>query len=102
MRLHYYRFDPDTAEDVRLENGCPLILKSCSEKYGITRMADIPKDKMPLVDCVGDTISGLSVTHAKQLLKKYGGSAWTEHCERDGTVFEVTEINSRFKYNHHL
>lgn len=34
-------------------------------------------------------------------------SAWTEHYERDGTLFEVTEIhltgnNSRFKYNHHL
>ena len=41
------------------------------------------------------------------LLKQYGGSAWTEHCERDGGCFEVTEIklkgnNSRFRYNHHL
>lgn len=50
---------------------------------------------------------GISVTHAKQLLRERGGKAWTEHCERDGGVFEVTPIklggnNSRFKYNRHL
>ena len=50
---------------------------------------------------------GISVTHAKQLLKEKGGSAWTDHCDRDGGVFEVTDIklkgnNSQFKYNHHL
>jgi len=38
---------------------------------------------------------------------KLGGSAWTEHCERDGGCFKVTPIelgknNSKFKYNHHL
>lgn len=32
---------------------------------------------------------------------------WRDYYERDGTLFEVTEIrldgnNSRFKYNHHL
>ena len=50
---------------------------------------------------------GISVSHANQLLKKKGGHAWTEHYERDGTMFESTPItlkgnNSTHKYAHHL
>ena len=50
---------------------------------------------------------GCSVTMAKKLLKQFGGTAWTEHCDRSGGCFEVTPIrlsgnNSCFKYNHHL
>ena len=50
---------------------------------------------------------GISVTYAKKLLKEKGGRAWTEHIDRDGGCFEVTQIqlkgnNSKFKYNHHL
>ncbi len=49
----------------------------------------------------------MSITEAKKLLKSQGGFAWTEHYERDGSLFETTEIklegnNSRFKYNRHL
>ncbi len=49
----------------------------------------------------------VSIKEAKKLLKQKGGYAWTEHYERDGTLFEVTEIelqgnNSRFQYNNHL
>ena len=49
----------------------------------------------------------MSITEAKKLLKSLGGFAWTEHLERDGSLFETTEIklegnNSRFKYNRHL
>jgi hypothetical protein len=41
------------------------------------------------------------------MMKQYGGAGWTEHIDRDGGCFEVTEIklqgnNSRFKYNCHL
>ena len=48
----------------------------------------------------------VSISHAKKLLKK-GGEAWTEHYERDGGLFEVTNVelkgnNSRFTYNRHL
>ena len=50
---------------------------------------------------------GISITDAKRLLKKQGGYAWTEHYERDGTMFERTSItinrpNSQHKYNRHL
>lgn len=49
----------------------------------------------------------VSVTRAKQLLKEKGGRAWTQHCDKDGTCFEVTAVqlagnNSRFRYNRHL
>ena len=80
MRLHYYQF-PD----------------------------NVPKEDLELYGCdsPGDVISGVSVTFAKKMLRQYGGVAWTEHIERDGGCFEVTEItlkgnNSRFRYNHHL
>lgn len=35
----------------------------------------------------------MSITAAKKLLKSQGGFAWTEHYERDGTLFETTEVN---------
>lgn len=103
MRLHYYRFPKETDQMARFEEGCAVILKSGSEIYP----ESIPDDKWPLIDQIGDTLGGISVTHAKKLLRKYGGCAWTEHIDRSGGVFEVTEIeltgnNSRFQYNRHL
>lgn len=103
MRLNYYRFPENSDPMVRFREGCPVILKSGSEIYPET----IPDDKWPLIDRIGDTLGSISVTRAKQLLRKYGGSAWTNHCERDGGCFETTEIkltgnNSRFRYNRHL
>lgn len=49
----------------------------------------------------------LSITEIKKLIEKQGGYGYTEHYERDGTLFDVTEIelkgnNSNFKYNKHL
>ena len=103
MRLHYYQFPENSNEMDRFNEGCPVILKSGSKIYP----ESIPDDKRHLIYHIGYDLMGISITHAKQLLKKHGGHAWTEHCERDGGVFEVTEImlkgnNSRFKYNHHL
>ena len=79
MRLNYYQFPEGTPESVLIENECDH----------------------------DDNIISCSITYAKKMLKQYGGTAWTEHLERDGGCFEVTEIkltgnNSRFIYNHHL
>ena len=79
MRLTYYRFPDDAPLETLAEHDCS------------------PDD---------NTIS-CSVSFAKQMIRKHGGSAWTEHIDRNGNVFEVTEVklavnNSRFKYNHHL
>lgn len=78
MRLHYYRFDSTVPEAVQ-------------EEYG----------------AADGIIDGVSISTAKKLLKQYGGNAWTQHIDRDGGCFEVTDItlkgnNSKFKYNHHL
>lgn len=103
MRLNYYRFPEGTEEKTLLENGCAIRLKNGTEMYAET----ISESKREMVDYIDDTIYGISVTRAKNLLKQYGGAAWTEHCDRDGSVFEVTNIelkgnNSKFKYNRHL
>lgn len=103
MRINYYKFPEGTAEKILLENGCGVILKN-----GETIFPDsIPDDKRHLVDDIETVIEGCSVTFAKQMLRKYGGSAWTCHIERDGGCFETSAItlkgnNSRFKYNRHL
>ena len=102
MRLHYYQFPQGTPEDILLENGCAIHLKDGNWTYQET----IPDEYRHLVDHVDDTIN-CKVSTAKKLLCKYGGCAWTEHIDRDGSVFEITEIslrgnNSKFKYNHHL
>lgn len=102
MRLSYYRFPEEAPESVLLENGCCVILKDGTQVYADS----IPDEKRPLVDCIDRTVS-CTVSLAKQMLRKYGGAAWTDHIDRDGSRFEVTEIrlsgnNSRFKYNRHL
>ena len=59
-----------------------------------------PADQESEPECV-------TVREAKRLLKEKGGRAWTEHYERDGTMFEVSPVrlhdnNSKFEYNRHL
>ena len=103
MRLNYYTFPEGTEEKVLLENGCPVLLKGGGEAY----VPIIPEEKRPLVEKIGDTLGPMTVTAVKKLIRKYGGSGYTEHIDRCGHVFEVTEIelngnNSRFRYNHHL
>jgi len=103
MRLNYYQFPAETAENILLENGCGVVLKDGDTIYPDS----IPDEYRKLVDYIDDTVYGCSVTTAKKLLKQYGGRAWTEHCDRSGGCFEVTPItikgnNSRFTYNHHL
>lgn len=102
MRISYYRFPEGTPESVLLENGCGVVLKDGREIYPDS----IPEERRPLVDHINDTVS-CCVSFAKRMMKQYGGHGWTEHIDRDGGCFEVTEItlkgnNSRFKYNHHL
>lgn len=103
MRINYYQFPEDTPEDIRLKEGCGVILKNGDTIYPDS----IPVDQRSLIDCVEDTLGGISVTAVKKLIRKYGGCGWTDHCERDGGVFETTNItlqgnNTRFKYNCHL
>lgn len=69
MRLHYYRFPEDADKMVRFSEGCAVILKSGGEIYPET----IPDDKWPLIERIDDVLGGISISHAKQLLKKIWG-----------------------------
>lgn len=111
-RLHYYRFPSEIDAHTRYVNGAANLTGECT--LGKTTCRGCTKCSTGWSDCQHfncldseDTIGGTTVTNAKKLLKKFGGTAWTEHCERDGGVFEVTDIklqgnNSSFKYNRHL
>ena len=112
MRINYYRFPEGIDPHTRYKNGachkaghCDIDRESCR---------GCPVCEGGWSECehficteAEDTVEGCSVTEAKRLLRKFGGSAWTDHCERAGSVFEVTDItlkgnNSRFKYNRQL
>ena len=80
MRIHCYKFPRGTSDAVLKENG---------------------------VSDNDDTLSGISLSEVKKLMKMYGGSGYTMHLERDGTLFETTPItlkgnNSKFTYSQHL
>ena len=103
MRIHYYSFPENTPEKTLLENGCAIVLKSEEEIYAET----IPDEHRNEVEYIDRTIAAISLKKAKELMKKYGGAAWTEHYDRSGTFFEATPIklsgnNSKVKYNKHL
>jgi hypothetical protein len=115
MRLNYYEFPESVDAHTRFINGASSLKAEClvggTSSQGCPHL---PEDaygckECPKFHCIeAETVlGGISVTEAKKLLRVFGGNAWTEHCERDGGVFEVTEIklqgnNSRFKYNRHL
>ena len=102
MRLTYYRFPEETSENLLLENGCRVIYKG----GGYDWPKEIPAHRRNDVVRIETSIN-CNVSKAKKLLKKYGGYAWTEHIDRDGGVFETSEVtltgnNSRFRYIRHL
>ena len=105
MRLNYYTFPDNAPARVMVDEGCTGYLPDGRiVHWWDIEAAEIDWENVEVTD---RTIEGVKVSKAKNLLKLYGGMAWTEHCERDGGCFEVTEItikgnNSRFKYNHHL
>lgn len=115
MRLNYYQFSETVDPHTRWINGADALKTEC--KAGIeddVNCVHLPEGARGCIECpqlhcieAGDAISGISVSTAKKLLRQFGGSAWTYHSDREGSVFETTEIeltgnNSRFKYNKHL
>lgn len=103
MRIHYYKFPDETPVKTLLENGCAIVLKTGEEIYAET----IPEEWKGEVDYIDRTLNAVSIKRAKELLKQYGGTAWTGHYDRDGGLFETTQIqlkgnNSKVKYNRHL
>lgn len=112
MRLHYYRFPEEIEPQTRFQEGAVHLEGACAQGRDTCRGCTICADGWSectqfIVSAAETSIGGISVKRAKELLRKYGGDAWTEHIERDGGVFEVTEIqlkgnNSRFRYNRHL
>lgn len=113
MRLNYYKFPEGVDAQMRFQNGAAAIGGGkCGRGRESCRGCTVCEDgwtQCPefIVADAEDTLEGISVTAAKKLLRQFGGTAWTEHIERDGGVFETTDIrltgnNSKFKYNRHL
>lgn len=112
MRLNYYEFPEGVDPHTRYLNGASHTAGHCELGRPNCRGCDHCEGGWSECehfhcDQAERLVMGCSVTTAKKLLKQFGGTAWTEHCDRSGGCFEVTPIelkgnNSRFKYNHHL
>ena len=112
MRLNYYEFPEGVDPHTRYLNGASNKGGHCERGHTSCRGCDACEggwSECPHYHCdkAETLICGCSVTTAKKLLREFGGRAWTEHCDRSGSCFEVTPIklgknNSHFKYNHHL
>lgn len=113
MRLNYYRFPESIDAHTRYTNGATNIDGDCYKGFETCRACPFNNGEgwreceYFICNDSEDTLSGISVMAAKNLLKQFGGSAWTCHIDRDGGCFETTEIklagnNSRHKYNRHL
>ena len=104
MRIIHYRFPENVSVEDRKKEGCAVVLKN---GFKVLRGNTDYEEKNDLVDYIEDTISGISITRAKELLRKYGGSAVMKHIDMDGCCLETTPIllkgnNSRYKYNRYL
>jgi len=51
-----------------------------------------PENAAELAGCPQDTEGGYKVSSVKALIKKYGGSGYSLHCDRDGGVQDTSEI----------
>jgi len=51
-----------------------------------------PENAAQLEGCPAEEAGGYKVSTVKGLIKKYGGSGHSLHCDRDGSVQEVSEI----------
>ena len=101
MRISYYTFPKEmTIREIAL-----ITKREIEGKENIVSVPDGISDEQ-LEENFSRTID-CSVSTTKRLMKKYGGSGCTQHFDRDGGLFETTEIilkgnNSTFKYNRHL
>jgi hypothetical protein len=106
MRLNYYQFPEGVTDNTRAQNGAEALENTCEIDVERWTALDNPHIGCPAKDgdygCVGcshlkcvkagETVDGISVTRAKELLRTFGGEAWTCHIDRDGDCFEVTPI----------
>lgn len=111
MRINFYRFPETVDVYTRVKEGCDILKAHCELKGHCTHCKNhegpVTECSHFIVDDADDIIEGITVTTVKNLMKKYGGAGGTSHYERDGSLFEVTPINSKgnnskFKYNIHL
>ena len=112
MRITKYEFEND---EIAYKLGCSALMNDDLEKYcpeycqenGFSKCwegtwEEIKNDYKKI-----NKVITCSITCAKNLIKQYGGKAWTEHYDRDGGLIEITNINlkgnnSKFKYSYHL
>ena len=119
MRLNYYQFPEGVDAQTRFQNGAEAVGgdpsragSECGQGRESCRGCEIHDGfwgDCPhfIVNDAEDTLGGIKITAAKNLLRQFGGRAWTSHIDRDGGVFETTPIrlagnNSKHKYNRHL
>jgi len=54
-----------------------------------------PDNAAELAGCPQDEEGGYSVSGVKALIKKYGGTGYSMHCDLDGSVQDYSEITAK-------
>ena len=111
-KLNYYQFPVGIDAHTRFKNGAVNLGGECTLKKQTCQRCEVCEDGWRTCDyfkCLKseEEVGGITITTAKRLLKEFGGQAWTNHCDREGSIFEVSKImlkgnNSQTKYNRHL
>lgn len=101
MRITHYQF-PETMSIREVALATKRVLEGQED---ITEVPEDVSDEILERNFSYDVDTTVSM--AKKMMKLFGGSAYTQHIDRDGGVFEVTPVtltgnNSKHKYNHHL
>ena len=107
MRINCYQFPKSMSDKQRFDAYFEMLLwnpKNNPAEIEWRRQQALQRGE---VKNTPHEIEAIKVSTAKKLLKTYGGVAFTQHFDRDGGLFESTEItlngnNSNHKYNRHL
>lgn len=93
MRINYYEFPEGTPASVMIAEGCVGYRESDNR---LAHWLDVGEaftaEELDGFTVEDRRLSAIKVSKAKQLLKLYGGKAWTAHSERGGGMFDVTPI----------
>ena len=106
MRINYYYFPKEMTPRERFAAYVKVFGEDVNDWRGKPLVTDDTSDE-DIERHFPAEVEACKVSDAKKFLRLCGGSAFTQHFERDGGLFETTEIklkgnNSRFKYNRHL
>ena len=93
MRINYYYFPDDMSPRQRYEAHKEIF--GANEDWNWRRVVTDDTPDELIDEWYPPVLEGCTVTTAKKFLRKFGGTACTQHFERYGSLFETTPITAK-------